>query len=321
MAAPIITSTYSSFSGLEKHIDLAIEQGMLPGGMDPAYTGMCRFVPDMVAAGMIPQAGLKIGGLGPVGPLQLTLEGNAAPVKAPINLGEKIPTLQTAKRKVSITKQARWSMGDRWVFYKAQSLGAEINKYFNTLLAQLYITGYEGTSFALYCTDADANKTLDGKYLFADDHTYGGDNKRASLGLSAANLESASTTLMNMTDAEGRPAGAEPRRLIVGPTNALLARKLVGSEYASQAAATSGAHDLPFALNIFGNMELVVNPFLAGDRFFVADPNMWDIHLVFPYPIEITDWYDKDTETFHIGASVSYFIGVGQELGIVGCKA
>ena len=155
---------------------------------------------------------------------------------------------------------------------RVRELATEAKRFYDEMVFGLILqgentTGTEGTIFE--------NKTVacyDSKAFFATNHSEGDSGTQSNLGtatLSATDLQTAITAMVNFKDDKGKPMGIRPNVLVVAPGLEWEAKELLNSTYYPEEGATTAK----LATNVLrGSLDLVISPYLTDvDAWYLFD--------------------------------------------------
>lgn len=160
----------------------------------------------------------------------------------------------------------------------------------------------------------------DGQYFFDSDHSEGDSGAQSNVlasALSADELESAVTTMMQFKDDQGKPLGVMPDTLLVGPDNYFTAREILNSV----SIVVAGASDVekPSGNPLSGMLDLLVSPHIDSGKWFVLATQhpvrplllQWRIKPEFTAVTDPSDEYVFSTDVFKYGVRSRLGAGYG----------
>lgn len=189
-----------------------------------------------------------------------------------------------------------------------------INKLvIDTLVTGNSVLGYDGVAFFGTTHPLDDGNTQ---------------SNYSTTALSQTAYRAAATAMMAFTDSVGRPLGIVPRKLLVGPANAYIARDILEAKSRTQGITAAGLLDASSAVvaaagidNVVSNdgVELIVDNFLTGTAanywFLIgeaADGKPMIVNIArAPEPKDNTTQYIQGSPTYDFSIEAELAVGFG----------
>lgn len=171
-------------------------------------------------------------------------------------------------------------------------------------------TGYDGTPFFGTTHPLDSGSTQ---------------TNYSTSALSQTSYRAAATSMMAFTDPVGRPLGIIPKKLIVGPALAYIARDILESKSRTQGMTAGGVVDAAASVvtaasidNVVSNdgVEIIVEPFLTNNHWFLigeaADGKPMIVNIArAPEPKDDTTQYHAGNADYNFSIEAEMAIGFG----------
>ena len=146
---------------------------------------------------------------------------------------------------------------------RVKELATEAKRFYDEMVFGLILQGENTTGSANTIFENKNVACYDTKAFFASDHSEGDSGTQSNLGsadLSATELQTAITAMVNFKDDKGKPSHVRPNTLVVAPGLEWEAKELLNSSYYPEEGTTTNK----LATNVLkGSLDLIVNPYLT----------------------------------------------------------